>query len=130
MIFFPCINNYPIYSKPLNNELWVLLLEKAYAKIYKTYQNTIVGFSGDALKDLTGAPSSYIDLKDQLKAWQEMNSAMKKKFVLTVSSKPKKLTDESLTSMHSYGIIELKEIKGENGEIIKFIMLSDPVKNF
>lgn len=67
--FFPCLNanSGACYARSRNNELWVMLIEKAYAKAYKNYKNIILGFAGDALKDLTGAPSEYIDLGDQKK---------------------------------------------------------------
>jgi calpain-15 len=31
---FPTYNGKPIYSRNHNNEIWVMLLEKAYAKVY------------------------------------------------------------------------------------------------
>lgn len=40
-----------------------MLLEKAYAKVYGGYKNIEVGYSQDALSDLTGAVSDYIDIK-------------------------------------------------------------------
>jgi hypothetical protein len=61
---FPCSQNGgPIFSKPFNNDIWVMLLEKMYAKVYGGYRNIDFGFSTDALKDLTGAPAEYIDIK-------------------------------------------------------------------
>jgi calpain-15 len=36
--------------------LWVLLLEKAYAKKYGAYDKIEAGFTNEALRDLTGAP--------------------------------------------------------------------------
>jgi calpain-15 len=58
---------HPIYTKPSQGQIWGLLLEKAYARIYGGYSKIAVGYAGDALKDLTGAPSQYIDLKDSNK---------------------------------------------------------------
>ena len=64
--FFPCSSTSgpPLYTKPSQGQIWGLLLEKAYARIYGGYSNIAVGYAGDALKDLTGAPSQYIDLKN------------------------------------------------------------------
>ena len=42
-----------------------MLIEKAFAKEYgRSYRRIEVGYSLDALKDLTGAPAEYIDLKN------------------------------------------------------------------
>jgi calpain-15 len=37
----------------------VLLLEKAYAKVYGSYEKIESGLAGHALRDLTGAPYEY-----------------------------------------------------------------------
>lgn len=39
-----------------DEELWVILLEKAYAKAYGNYEHIIGGQPYEAIKDLTGAP--------------------------------------------------------------------------
>jgi calpain-15 len=44
----------PVFSKANETELWVLFLEKAYAKIYGSYENIESGLAGNALRDLTG----------------------------------------------------------------------------
>lgn len=50
---------------PSKDDIGVMILEKAFAKQYgRNYRRIEVGFSLDALKDLTGAPAEYIDLKD------------------------------------------------------------------
>ena len=59
--YIPCGDNGgPIFSKNSDNELWVLLIEKAYAKIYGNYKKIISGMPGEAISDLTGAPYEFI----------------------------------------------------------------------
>ena len=55
--YFPCyVNGGPIYSRNHDNELWVLLLEKAFAKSFGSYHSLRFGYCYEAMIDLTGAP--------------------------------------------------------------------------
>lgn len=49
----------PAYARPHTNEIWVMLLEKAWAKINISYENIDLGSSLEGLIALTGAPSKY-----------------------------------------------------------------------
>jgi calpain-15 len=59
----PFRNKVPIFSKPKNNELWVILLEKAWAKLYSSYKRIVSGHALETLHDLTGAPINYVTFK-------------------------------------------------------------------
>ncbi len=50
-----------MFSKAHCNELWVLILEKAYAKLHGNYFMLRGGFANEALQDLTGCPTAYYD---------------------------------------------------------------------
>lgn len=49
--YFPCEEGTtdPIFSRAHGNELWVLLAEKAFAKMYRTYENIVAGDPTEAL---------------------------------------------------------------------------------
>ena len=55
--FFPVRKNCPIFSSSLNNETWVLIMEKSWAKLHGNYSKISDGFVRESLHDLTGAPS-------------------------------------------------------------------------
>ena len=58
---FPCRYDRPIFSKNNGNELWVLVLEKAWAKLHGSYRRIESGWAYYAFRDLTGAPAySYV----------------------------------------------------------------------
>jgi hypothetical protein len=46
----------PSETKERRNEIWVLILEKAWAKVYGNYQRIEAGLAGEAMYPLTGCP--------------------------------------------------------------------------
>jgi calpain-15 len=58
--FVPWLYNEPAFSKTMESELWVVLLEKAWAKIYTSYKRIEAGYPEEPLHDLTGAPIKQI----------------------------------------------------------------------
>lgn len=55
--FFPVdANNKLVYATSGTNDIWILLIEKAVAKIYKSYSSLSIGAADEGLNLLTGAP--------------------------------------------------------------------------
>lgn len=52
----------PLFARSTDSSLWVMLLEKAYAKLYGSYEIIESGFVDQALIDLTGGSGSRIDM--------------------------------------------------------------------
>ena len=63
--YFPCIpKSNPLVSRSPGNEIWVLILEKAIAKIYESYYALIHINIADYFLLLSGCPSFHINLED------------------------------------------------------------------
>ena len=66
---FPCIPlSNPLVSRSPGNELWVLILEKALAKIHESYYSLIYINISDFLLMLTGCPTLYLNVEDIIKS--------------------------------------------------------------
>lgn len=61
--YLPCVGGQPCFAKNAEDhaELWVALLEKAYAKAHGSYASITGGDALHALQDLSGYPTSRFD---------------------------------------------------------------------
>ncbi len=63
--YFPCSpGGGPVYARAHGNELWAMLLQKAFAKSVGAYDRLVGGFAHEALIDITGCPTVKLDFKD------------------------------------------------------------------
>lgn len=57
--YIPCyLNGGPMFSSANGNELWAILLEKAYAKLHGNYWQLRAGFVHHGMMDLSGCPTT------------------------------------------------------------------------
>jgi len=117
--YFPCKPfSGPIYTKTGDDELWVAILEKAYAKIYGCYERLVSGSPYHSLPDLTGNPAQIFELHDEeqlVGLWEKLlewnrteNNLMS---VACDESSRKDPTKAGLMNDHSYTILDGKESK-------------------
>lgn len=92
--------------------MWVVLLEKAYAKVYGAYDKIEAGLTGHALRDLTGAPAEFMknDAANPDKSWDFIMQNQERKYLLTAGSqqsdKGKEVENQSgIISGHAYAIL-------------------------
>jgi calpain-15 len=129
---FPCIaeTKKPSFSKAKGPELWVLLLEKAWAKINGNYENTILGTVAEAIRALTGAPIFFHDHESEDDIWTIIKNSDRSKYVICASAgKKEKSSDEymemGLVSNHAYAIIWADEIDTDDGKV-KLMKMRNP----
>ena len=134
--YVPCLaDGEPCFSKANGNELWVLLLEKAWAKLHGSYERIIGGQAHLTLRDLTGAPSFEFETTDleafsRILEGEHLNYAMAAGINPLDSNQAQKIKDLGLVTEHSYGLISAAEVTDKNGKIVKLVQMRNPWGNF
>ena len=100
-----------IYCKPVFNDISPIILEKAYAQSYGNFEILKMGQANDSLRDLTGAPAYYIDLKDKSEFRDKIKSAFVNKFAMVIGSKAGG-KHPCISTSHSYTILNYEIING------------------
>jgi calpain-15 len=107
-----------------------LLLEKAWAKVYGSYQRIEAGTTGEALPCLTGSPTEFFfhaEVKDKEVIWKKIREADQKNYIIATavsSGKQGKTSDEmknvGLVDAHAYSMIGTTEIK-DNAKTVRLL---------
>ena len=112
-------------SKSEENEIWVALMEKAWAKVNGNYIRIGCGGTPNEVFDvLTEAYSEEITIKPNIKdtLWNKLVDGAKKGFVMTAgTSGNDDVEDVGLSPGHAFTVLGIHEIKGE-----KVIRLRNP----
>ncbi|KAH7322207.1 hypothetical protein B0J17DRAFT_743424 [Rhizoctonia solani] len=106
------------------NETWLPLLEKAYAKLNGDYQAIIGGFDAEAIEALTGGISTLTPIKDILdvdRFWEELlNTDKDRLFGCAIDgSRANEIT--GLYTSHAYSVLEALEVNGK-----RFVRIRNP----
>ena len=73
--YIPCsLNGGPMFSSSNGNELWVLLLEKAYAKLHGNYWQLRAGFVSHGMMDLSGCPTERVNFPKERSQYHKIRT--------------------------------------------------------
>lgn len=117
------------------NELWVSILEKAYAKLHGSYEALEGGLVQDALVDLTGGAGEEIDMRSpqaQLdlasgRLWSQLLHFKQEGFLLgagSPSGSDAHISSSGIVQGHAYSILQVREVDGH-----KLIQIRNPWAN-
>ena len=133
--YFPCkLNDNSIYefcfSCSFQNELWVSLIEKAWAKINGCYANIDYGgYSYEAFDVLTEALTQHIYINENKKKelWETIKEANDRHYIMAAGTKPGFLMNwwVGLIESHAYTIIGIKDLN-HNNKNLRLIKLRNP----
>ena len=104
-------------------EIWVNLLEKAWAKVNGSYASTIAGLPSEAFSVLTEAPCfSYFNKKNtEEEMWNIISEADKAHYIICTNSKGDVPEMTGLVRGHAYTIVSAYEYKD-----IRLLKLRNP----
>ena len=138
--YFPyAIANYDekvlCFASSTQDELWVSLLEKAWAKVNGSYARIgSCGFSYEAFDVLTEAYTEQIDIriykkeKREEELWEKLEQFFKKKYVLTAGTYDFKYSPNGLDPAHAYTLINIYTVETDYGKE-KLVKLKNPFGN-
>eukprot|EP00340_Litonotus_pictus_P004981 CAMPEP_0170517410 /NCGR_PEP_ID=MMETSP0209-20121228/3415_1 /TAXON_ID=665100 ORGANISM="Litonotus pictus, Strain P1" /NCGR_SAMPLE_ID=MMETSP0209 /ASSEMBLY_ACC=CAM_ASM_000301 /LENGTH=788 /DNA_ID=CAMNT_0010802657 /DNA_START=138 /DNA_END=2504 /DNA_ORIENTATION=+ len=128
--YFPCIpKNNPLVSRSPGNEIWVLILEKAIAKVYESYYSLIHINISDFFLLLTGCPSFHLNLEDLIKndGYDQCMKRLKsfvndKKYLVVALSRQSENDqnegeeDDDMLTIGNYGytLLDVKNMQSDN----------------
>lgn len=127
--FIPCkpLDMTPAFSYTKNNEIWIMILEKAWAKINNAcYMRTWLGTPHEALTTLTEAPcvfehhKKYINKFTEIQFWKILTNAMERKWALSADTEEIKDSEKlGLVPFHAYSIIKIYDLPKQELRLLK-----------
>ncbi|GFY99001.1 calpain-type cysteine protease family [Actinidia rufa] len=117
------------------NELWVSLLEKAYAKLHGSYEALEGGLVQDALVDLTGGAGEEIDMRSSQaqidlasgRLWSQLLRFKQEGFLLgagSPSGSDVHISSSGIVQGHAYSLLQVREVDGH-----KIVQIRNPWAN-
>lgn len=119
------------FSYTIDKEVWVMAIEKAYAKAYGSFYDIVGGCPFWSLRELTGAPYEIInDFGNSQKTWEKVRDSISQGFVLACSSRSgshvESLLKEGIATSHAYSLLDAREIKDSRGRPRRIVQIRNP----
>lgn len=121
----PTYNNRLVFmhSKEMN-EFWTALMEKAYAKLFGSYEALKGGSSSEAMEDFTGGITEVYDLRQNLPSnfYDIMAKSLKRKSLMgcSIDAVPGQTEAElpnGLIAGHAYSITDVRTIEVQTARV-------------
>lgn len=123
----------PAFCRSAGHDIWVCLIEKAWAKVHGGYSNIEAGYINEALSGLTGAPVKIFRVKDnEDEAWQDLLEAKQRNYITCASSsaidKVSCEVEDKKTGLyggHAYSLLAAFEINNK-GSKVRLVRMRNP----
>jgi calpain-15 len=121
----------PVFSRNNGNELWVIILEKAYAKLHGSYLALKGGMAQESFEDLTGCPAFtfyFNKIREKIDSgefWRDMKTWHSTSQCMLAATSSKASEDAGIVASHYYTVIGVGELRG-----VKLVNLRNPWGSF
>ena len=113
--------------------IWPIIIEKAWAKCNKTYENIISGNATECLEFLTPAPVDTFShkMEDSNYLLDNIKMALENKYIVLAdtnineNTNVEKLANLGLITNHAYQIIDTANVKNPNGDDIQLLKIKN-----
>ena len=129
-------NKKPCYAQSNKNEIWVMLLEKAWAKVNGGYANIISGLPCEAMEFLTGVGSLIYDLENldtqdvedyKYEIIKNVQLADENNSLITCSTKAdSNIKRVGLVEGHAYTLVSFNKITTSQGKDVYLFRIRNP----
>ena len=129
-------NKKPCYAQSNKNEIWVMLLEKAWAKVNGGYANIISGLPCEAMEFLTGVGSLIYDLEHldtediedyKYEIIKNVQLADENNSLITCSTKAdSNIQKVGLVEGHAYTLVSFNKITTSQGKDVYLFRIRNP----
>ena len=135
--YIPCYGSWGknfAFTSTNGNELWVILLEKAWAKLNGNYAKTIGGEPHEVFDVITNAYSEKIRNKTANAdvIWRQLMNGERNGFIMTAGTSGDTynldLEEKGLVPGHAYTLLGVKEVQTSSGKV-KLVHLRNPWGN-
>ncbi|CAE8595441.1 unnamed protein product, partial [Polarella glacialis] len=102
-----------VFGRCAERQLWVSLIEKAYAKAHGSYNSISGGVISEALLDLTGAPTEVVHFRDpDFDAdlfWARLVTLLQAGCPVGCGTSAETIEELGLVGQHAYSVLEARE---------------------
>ena len=135
--YLPCYGSWGLnfsFTSTNGNELWVVLLEKAWAKLNGCYAKVIGGEANEVFDIITNTYSEKIKIKrgQEDMIWDKYSEGEKKGYIMTAGTSGDTynldLEENGLVPGHAYTVLRVKEFNTSYGRV-RLVNMRNPWGN-
>lgn len=125
----PCKDNRVAFARANGPELWVILLEKMWAKLHGSYDRIAGGREYETIRDLTGAPGYFFsEINDE--SFEQIYDYDNQGFLMSCSVGPDYTQEEAdndgIVLGHAYTLLSVAQIQDKRGNMVRLVKLRNP----